>query len=300
MVLPIRITGSDADGKAFSLLSHTLDFSRHGTRLGGVQANLRVDDEITVEYKRNRGRFNVRWVDAKHRQVGAENVEPEEFVFLELPAEEYVDHVDVNKRREQAEQANAASISATAAAVSPPPVQSGNAVKPVVVMPYPGKTPPVRLAQCANLDDLKCKLQEFVDDTDGALQMVADATRELVPASGVAVALAAGDEWICRAASGVAPRVGMQFQSPQGLTGEAVSSGRITICLDTEADPRVNVGVWRSVQLRSVACIPIMKNAHAVGVLEVFADAPYAFGAEHVPLLQQLGTLLANLVVSAL
>ena len=298
MVLPIRIAGCDADGKAFSMLSHTLDFSRHGARLGGVQASLRVGDEITVEYKRNRGRFKVRWMDATRKQVGAENLEPEKFVFVELPAEKYADDVDALRLRRQTEQANAATT--TAAAATPPPGQIGNAAMPVAAVPGPGKTPAVQQPPAPILAELKRKLQEFKDDTDGALQLVADTAGELVPASGAAVALAAGDEWICRAASGIAPRVGVQFHSPQGLTGEAVRSGKIVICLDTEADARVNASIWRSVQLRSAASIPIMSNAQAVGVLEVFAHSPNAFGVEHVPLLQGLGALLANIVTNTL
>jgi GAF domain-containing protein len=300
MVLPIRLAGCDPDGKPFSLLSHTLDFSCHGARLGGVHTNLRVGDEITLEYKRNRGRFKVRWVDDVRKQVGAENLEPEKFVFVELPAEEYVDDVELKRRRKQPENANVTTTTAEAAVAPPPPGQCGNAAKPVAAMPEPDKTPALQPPPTANLADLKSKLQEFKDDTDGALQVVADTTRDLVPASGAAVALATGDDWICRAASGVAPRVGVQFQSPRGLTGEAVSSGKIVICLDSEADSRVSAVLWRSVRLRSAASIPIICNAHAVGVLEVFADSPNAFGVEHVPLLQGLGALLANVVANAL
>ena len=291
MVLPIRIAGRDLDGTAFSLLSHTLDFSRHGARLGGVQASLRVGDEITLDYKRNRGRFKVRWVDATRRQLGVENLDPEKFVFVELPAEEYVDNVEVQRHREQPDKANAA---ATA-----PAGPSGSAA-PDVAAPEAAKTPAVQQPPTAVLSGLKRKLQEFEDDTDGALQWVADTTRELLPASGAAVALAAGDEWICRAASGVAPRVGVQFHSPQGLTGEAVRSGKIAICLDTEADARVNASVWRSIQLRSAASIPIVSNTQAVGVLEVFAHSPNAFGVEHVTLLQGLGALLSEVIANNL
>lgn len=299
MVLPIRLAGSDASGKAFSMLSHTLDFSRQGARLGGVPAGLRAGDEITLEYKRNRGRFKVRWVDPKRRQAGAENLEPDKFVFFDLPAEDYADDVDA-QRREQVEVAQAGPATATAAAASPSPAQSGDAATPAAAVPDPAKTPALQPPPAANLADLKSKLQEFNDDTDGALQLVADTTRQLVPASGAAVALAAGDEWICRAAAGVAPRVGVQFNSPQGLTGEAVSSRKIAICRHTDADPRVNASIWRSLQLRSAVSIPIICNAQVVGVLEVFAERPDAFGVEHVPLLQGLGTLLGNVVANTL
>lgn len=302
MVLPIRIAGRDPDGKPFSLLSHTLDFSRQGARLGGVQASLRVGDEITVEYKRHHGRFKVIWVNAARGQLGAANLEPEKSVFLEfeLPAETYADNVDELRLRRPTVQAKAAFTPAAPAAATPPPGQSDNAARPVADMSGPGETPAVQPPLAANLDELKIKLEEFDDDTDGALQLVADTTRGLVPASGAAVALAAGDDWICRAASGVAPRVGVRFNSPQGLTGEAVSSGKIVVCRHTEADSRVNALIWRSVQLQSAVSIPIICNAQVVGVLEVFADSPDAFGVEHVPLLQGLSAFLANVVANAL
>jgi GAF domain-containing protein len=301
MVLPVRIAGRDVAGNAFSLLSHTLDFSRHGARLGGVQASLQVGDEITVDYKRRRGPFKVRWVDAKRRQVGIENLDPEGFVFVELPPEQYVDDVDASRFRKPQEKTYAAPATPGAAAASLHPGKNGNAVQPPAQASWPEHAPAfVQPISSAVLVDLTRKLQDMNDDTDGALQLVADTTRELIPASGAAVALASGNDWICRASSGVAPRVGVHFRCPQGLTGETVRSGRIVICRDTEAESHVNASVWRAVRLRSAASIPLISNTQVVGVLEVFAEGPNAFGDEQGPLLQGLGDLLAKVVANVI
>jgi hypothetical protein len=300
MVLPIRVSGRDADGKEFSQLSHTLELSRSGARLGGVQARLNVGDEITVEYKRARGRFTVRWVSDKTRQVGVENADPEKFTFIELPGGSYVDEVDESAVRARVREAKAAPIEAAVVA-PPPPGPPGERVEPATEKGVPENTPAVvqPVTASTKLDDLKRKLRETKSEADDGLQLVAAAARELLPAGGAAIAVVGGEDWVCRASSGIAPRVGVRFQAPQGLTGHAAVSGKVVICRDTEEDRLVNSSVWRSVQLRSAASVPIMHNADALGVLEVFAEPPNAFGEEHETLLLELGELLAELIVAS-
>jgi PilZ domain len=59
--LPVRIFGSDAAGHVFSENVFTLDISRSGARLDGVQAQLKVGEIIGLTYKQNKGRFCVKW-----------------------------------------------------------------------------------------------------------------------------------------------------------------------------------------------------------------------------------------------
>lgn len=290
MVLPIRVAGRDADGKAFSQLAHTLDFSRSGARIGGVQAALQVGDELTVSYKRGHGRFRVQWVNANRLEVGVQNLEPGKFCFMELPYEQYEDQVEVSNLRRNVVPTTTPPSLATGVAHLPVEVEAA-AVEPRAM------TSPATVA--GRLADLKRALRETKEDPDGALQLVATGARELLSASGAAVALAGGDDWICRASSGVGPRVGVRFQSPQGLTGQAAVSGNVVICRDTEEDHRVNAAIWRSVQLRSAASVPIMRETKALGVLEVFADRPNAFSEEHGRLLLELGELLAELITTS-
>jgi hypothetical protein len=295
MVLPIRVAGHDAGGQAFSVLAHTLDFSRTGARLGGIQAQLQVGDEVTIEYKRRRGRFVVRWVDGKRPVVGAENLDPERFTFIELPEGSYLDDADASSIRQQAASVG---VPSTVSSGMGAPLARDEIARNAVASAR-SKEAPVAAGQPAlagKIAELKHKLQQTKDDTDTALQVVADATREMLPARGAAIAVASGEEWICRASSGVAPRIGVQFRLPGGLTGEAARSGKIVICGDTQTDPRVNTAVWRSVQLRSCASVPIGGKDNVIGVLEVFAEDPNAFGDEHGPVLSELGDLLVQVI----
>jgi hypothetical protein len=93
MVLAVRVIGHDAEGKKFELLTHTLDISMTGTRVGGMSLiPLKSGDIIDVQRKHLRGKFRVTWVGEggtpKTGQVGLELVSaPPEFWGLDLPIE---------------------------------------------------------------------------------------------------------------------------------------------------------------------------------------------------------------------
>jgi len=90
--LPIRVFGTDVNGKAFSENLVTVDVSRHGVKLSKVQAQIRVGDTIGLSYGQTRGRFIVRWVSAAGTpcagQIGIEYTSPEKpFWNVPLPGE---------------------------------------------------------------------------------------------------------------------------------------------------------------------------------------------------------------------
>lgn len=93
MVLAVRIVGHDVDGKKFELLTHTLDISLSGTRIGGMSLiPLKTGDVIELQRKHLRGKFKVTWVgdpDGKRNgHIGLEVVSaPNEFWGLDLPTE---------------------------------------------------------------------------------------------------------------------------------------------------------------------------------------------------------------------
>ncbi len=103
MILPVHLSGNDSEGRPYSLLVHTLDFSRLGVRLGGIRQRLRVGETVTLEYKHRRAQFAIRWVGLSgtrtEQQAGAQSLEPENFLWLEIPDQEYQDHVELWRRR---------------------------------------------------------------------------------------------------------------------------------------------------------------------------------------------------------
>jgi PilZ domain len=90
--LPIRVFGTDINGKAFSENIVTVDVSRRGVKLSKVQAQIKVGETIGMTYGQTKGRFVVRWVGAlgtpRAGQIGIEYTSPEKpFWNVPLPGE---------------------------------------------------------------------------------------------------------------------------------------------------------------------------------------------------------------------
>jgi CheY-like chemotaxis protein len=59
--LPVRIFGTDTEGKPFARLVHTVDVSTSGARIGGIYVSLRAGDVIGLQRGTEKGRFRVAW-----------------------------------------------------------------------------------------------------------------------------------------------------------------------------------------------------------------------------------------------
>jgi TonB family protein len=106
----------------------------------------------------------------------------------------------------------------------------------------------------------------------------AQATR----ASAAALALARGDEMVCRAATGhLAPDLGVPLNSRDGLSGACLQTRQPQLSVDTEFDPRVDPTISRHLGIRSILIVPVFDTndniAQFTGVLEVFSTSPAAF-----------------------
>ena len=89
--VPVRIFGTDSSGRTFSETVSTVDISRSGARLGGVAAQINIDEIIGVAYGSNKTHFKVKWAGAAGTlaagQVGVLSVNPEKpFWDFPLPA----------------------------------------------------------------------------------------------------------------------------------------------------------------------------------------------------------------------
>ena len=79
-VLPVRVRGTDKDGRTFDEIAHTLDIAATGSRLGSVRHELRIGERVTVVYRQRRMEFLVVWTKrvGKHEyQVGLRAVKQE-------------------------------------------------------------------------------------------------------------------------------------------------------------------------------------------------------------------------------
>lgn len=92
-VLPVRLWGTDADGKPFVCMAHTLDVSRSGARLGGLTQMPKVGETIGLQYRTARLQYRVAWAtpaqDKREALIGVECLQPEKDLWgLRLPTNE--------------------------------------------------------------------------------------------------------------------------------------------------------------------------------------------------------------------
>jgi N-acetylmuramoyl-L-alanine amidase/putative methionine-R-sulfoxide reductase with GAF domain len=139
------------------------------------------------------------------------------------------------------------------------------------------------------------EFEQFV--LDEVLQLVAERAQAITGADGIAIALAEGDEIICRASTGaMAPDRGVRLDAQAGFSGACFRTGRIVRCDDSEKDPRVNVEACRRLGTRSMVAVPLQGQQSVIGLLEAFSTRPYGFNDGNVRSLN----LLAELILAAL
>ncbi len=79
--VPVRIFGTDVDGKIFSEKVSTATVSNSGVRLDGVRARLNLDEIVGLTYGNNKVHFRVKWIGIPgtptEGAVGLVNLTPE-------------------------------------------------------------------------------------------------------------------------------------------------------------------------------------------------------------------------------
>jgi len=126
---------------------------------------------------------------------------------------------------------------------------------------------------------------------------------EATHASAAALALARGDEMVCRAATGhLAPDLGIPLNTRDGLSGACLQTRQPQLSVDTEFDPRVDPAISRRLGIRSILIVPVfdVNNAQFTGVLEVFSTSPAAFSNSDQKLLEGFAEECARIRQSAI
>ena len=97
LALPVRALGTDSNGNDLRHVVCTLDLSAQGARIIGLP-EVSVGQEITLEHKKNRVRFQAVWVgeqgSARQGQVGLHSLDPEKKLadIDEFIVGEYIDN----------------------------------------------------------------------------------------------------------------------------------------------------------------------------------------------------------------
>src|SRR3984885_11041001 len=124
---------------------------------------------------------------------------------------------------------------------------------------------------------------------DLVLNEIVEHARLATGATAAAIALARGDEIVCRATTGAnAPDLGVQLNVHSGLSGACVQSKKWQLCDDTETDARVDAEVCRDLGVRSILVFPVLRDSELLGVIEIFSPRPNAFTDREIQTLEAL------------
>lgn len=130
---------------------------------------------------------------------------------------------------------------------------------------------------------------------DLVLNEIVEHARLATGATAAAIALARGDEIVCRATTGAnAPDLGVRLDVHSGLSGACVQSKKWQRCDDTETDSRVDAEVCRGLGVRSILVFPVVKKDELLGVCEIFSPRPNAFSDREIQTLEALSRSIVN------
>jgi len=130
---------------------------------------------------------------------------------------------------------------------------------------------------------------------DLVLNEIVEDARLATGATAAAIALARGDEIVCRATTGAnAPDLGVRLEVDSGLSGACVQSKKWQRCDDTETDPRVDAEMCRSLGVRSILVFPVVREDELLGVVEIFSPRPSAFSDREIQTLEALSRSIVS------
>lgn len=137
-------------------------------------------------------------------------------------------------------------------------------------------------------------------DLDRAMQMVADRTLEVCPASGVAIALleAGRNELVYKAGSGNrANDVGRRV--PAVMSGSSLQESRREILRveNAETDKRIEAEVCRQFGATALLMLPICKAHVLTGVLQVLFDGAHSFAEREVRTYRLMAAALEEVIL---
>jgi len=119
----------------------------------------------------------------------------------------------------------------------------------------------------------------------------------LTGADGAVVEVPDGDEIVYHAVAGSArPYLGLRLRTAGTLSGEALRTGAVLVCHDSESDPRTGRDACRRIGARSLLVVPLPHRDRPAGVLEVYSAAARAFGQDDARVLTALAATIGAAV----
>jgi len=134
------------------------------------------------------------------------------------------------------------------------------------------------------------------NEFENGLRLIARRAMVITRASGVAIALGDRSGMQCRASLGMAPDIGVKLFPDRGLTGHCLSTAKVIHCHDAQADPRVDPGVARELQVGSILIAPVFASGKLSGIIEVLSKHCSAFDQYHIARLEAFASLLGTAI----
>jgi N-acetylmuramoyl-L-alanine amidase len=128
---------------------------------------------------------------------------------------------------------------------------------------------------------------------DEVLDLVARRALGMTGADGIAIALADGDQIICRASAGtVVPDAGARLDPNSGFSGTCFRTGTVVRCDSVDEDQRVNRQACLQLGARSMLAVPLLGRVQTLGLIEAFSADEYAFNEADVRILSYLAEVI--------
>ncbi len=145
----------------------------------------------------------------------------------------------------------------------------------------------------AALIELQRSITAGETDLDRAMQVVADRSRSVANATGIAVALLKADQLVYRAGSGsAAAYVGRRITAVLSVSTHDDTRDEILRVENAEADTRIEAAVCRLFGANALLIVPIYQERAVAGVLEVFFSEAHTFQDREVRTYRVMARLL--------
>jgi hypothetical protein len=132
-------------------------------------------------------------------------------------------------------------------------------------------------------------------DLDGAMHLIADRTRNVADATGVAIGLLRGDQLVYRAGSGSAAEyIGRRVLATLTVSADTKASSELLRVENTQTDPRIEAGVCRQFGAKSLLILLIYSDRAVAGLLQVLFSEPHVFQDREVRIYRLMAGLLGE------
>ena len=154
----------------------------------------------------------------------------------------------------------------------------------------PAPPPPERLL---SIIELQNAIAAAGMNTDEVMSIVVERAASLTSAAGAVIAVTEGEELVVRAAARPTTLALLSRLPRGGLDGRCIDERRPILVGDAAADPRVDAETRARTGAGALVCVPLLYGENAVGVIEVAAARPGAFGEADVETLRLLAQIIA-------